>query len=95
MNLSIILVVFLIASTMAVLSCTAAAICKECYGNVLDDCYNCFNWKLGTVGPRYLSGLDCKNTADFIINCKIYSETLLAASTLVTDACRNVTRVTP
>jgi hypothetical protein len=55
MKLSILLVICLIASTMAVVpACVSATYCGECSVTApATDCVACHNMK-GTVGPRFL-----------------------------------------
>ena len=88
MKLSIILVICLIASTMAVApACLAASYCKTCSTTDGTTCDACFNYKLGTIGAKYKTGSTCTNSATAITNCKIYSSGLVAASTLLSGAC--------
>jgi hypothetical protein len=88
MKLSILLVICLIASTMAATpACLAASYCKGCNTTVATTCDTCFNYKLGTIGPKWKSGTTCTNSLSAIANCKTYSPFLTAATTALTGAC--------
>ena len=82
MNLYIILVICLIPSTMAVVpACPGSSYCKACSTSTATHCTLCFNWKLGMIGPRYLSGNKCLNAQTAIPYCKVYCPNATTAMT--------------
>ena len=89
MKLYIILLVCLISSTMSLVpACRAENYCKGCSTTTPTACTSCFNWKLGHVGAKYLTGTTCLNSATVIIRCMRYDSGLRSASTLLPGACQ-------
>jgi len=89
MKLSITLVICLIASTIAVVpACLAASYCKSCSTVTSTTCTSCFNWKMGTIGPKYMTSPTCANSVLAVAGCKIYSPNLTSA-TPGAGACQN------
>ena len=81
MKLSIILVVCLIASTMAVVpACLAASYCKAWSITTANNCDRCHNWKLGTIGATYVSANACLNGVAALAGCKIYNPNTITAA---------------
>jgi hypothetical protein len=73
MKLSILLVICLIASTMAVTpACLAASYCKGGNTTVATTCDTCFNYKLGTIGAKFKAAgtTTCTNSVSAISSCK-------------------------
>jgi hypothetical protein len=88
MKLSILLVICLIASTMAVTpACVSSTYCKGCSNTTATSCTSCYN-STGTVGPRFLADAKCEGALDLITNCKTYSKSFTSKTTAtVTEAC--------
>merc|ERR1712226_705840 len=71
------LILALAGVSMTAPSCVATNYCMGCDASIANKCVSCFNWKAGTVGPRYLASDTCTNkrSTSLITDCKIYSGT--------------------
>jgi hypothetical protein len=87
-KLSILLVICLIASTIAVTpACVSASYCKGCSNTAATQCTSCYNTSVGTLGARFLDGTlkTCTGLVTVIAGCKIYNP-MLATTAVATQA---------